>query len=191
MRHLLEDPANTLTAIEQLRNGGDKLLRAVYHLYQNEFIRWARTQSQLDDDRLKDVFQDAVIILFKKVKFEEVPSIYSSIKAFLWGIAKNVLSHKQEQEGRFKYPDGIDDALLNEWDDRIYKITAQDHLKHLFSSVLQKIGDPCKTIVTLKFYQNYDAESIAITMAYKNAQVVHAQLYRCLQQLYNMVKDKV
>ncbi len=192
MRHLLEDPLRTTEAIEHIRTGGgDQLLAEVYRLLLKEFVVWGKRRSLLNDQDLEDAFQDAVIVLFKKIKSGAVTSLQSSIKGFLMGIFKRKLFHKHRERCRFSLDQEIDDILLNAWDDAIYQKNEQEHLKGIFSAALEKIGDPCKTIFRLRFYENFALDAIAVRMDYKNEQVVSSQLYRCLERLHKLVEGYV
>jgi len=188
MRHLLEDPASTPTAIEQLRAGGDGLFVKVYKLYREDFIKWGRSHSVLNEQDLEDVFQDTLIVLFKKL---HVIDSTNSIVGFLWQTFKFGLYHKYRERVRFKFDVEINDTLLRDWDDSIYQKTNNDHLKYFFSAALQKIGDPCKKILDLLFYKMYAPEAVAAEMGYKNRDVVYSKTHQCLERARGIVKDKI
>lgn len=186
MRHLLEDPANTPTAIEQLRTGGDALFVKVYEFYREEFIRWGKNNTVLNEQDLEDVFQDAVIVLFKKLD-----SVKTTVVGYLWEAYKNKLYHKYRQHIRFKLNVEINDMLLGDWDDSIYKKTDDEYLKHIFREALKKIGNQCKKLLDLLFYKGYSPEAAKEEMGYKSVDVVYANTHKCLKRLGKIVIDKL
>ena len=55
--------------------------------------------------------------------------------------------------------------------------------------LLQKIGEPCKTVLDLFYLQGYALDAIAVEMEYKNEQVVAKRKFICLQQMRNLLQS--
>ena len=187
MKHLFEDPANTQSAIKLLQSGDDALYEKVYHLYRNQFINWGVKNWKLRKEDLEDVFQDAMIILFKKVHLVESNS---TIKAYLQGIYLNKVRHKYRDQIKWKTEENFDDISLGKFDDTIYQKANDEHLKQMLLDGMQKIGEPCWSILKLRYYNNFNGKSIADRLGYKNADVVYTKTNNCLKQLRKLVAQK-
>jgi hypothetical protein len=50
------------------------------------------------------------------------------------------------------------------------------------------IGSPCKEILEMYYEREYDMESIALKVGYKNANVAKKKKYECLKALEERIK---
>jgi len=51
------------------------------------------------------------------------------------------------------------------------------------------LGEPCKKILTLFYYDNLSMKEIVEHLPYENEQVVRNKKYKCLQALTGLIKD--
>jgi len=55
--------------------------------------------------------------------------------------------------------------------------------------LLQELGESCKKILELFYYENLSMKEIVSQMHYENEQVVRNKKYKCLQQLTDKMKQ--
>jgi RNA polymerase sigma-70 factor (ECF subfamily) len=60
----------------------------------------------------------------------------------------------------------------------------------LVRNALLKIGEKCRQLLQLFFYQNYNIQEIMEKMGYKNENVVSSHKSRCVKQLKEILKEK-
>ena len=135
-----------------------------------------------------DIFQETVIAFIdtvQKGKFRQE----SGIRTFLISISKhlwyNEIRKRQRAENREKLYES--DREIEE--EGIGRIIQDRELKHQLNQMLQDLGDSCRKILELFYYENLSMKEIVSHMHYENEQVVRNKKYKCLQQLTEKMKQ--
>jgi RNA polymerase sigma factor (sigma-70 family) len=175
--------STSLDWINYIKTNENKALTEVYTLYRDECMMWLQKEMKCSEEDSIEVFQMAVIILYDNVATGKLVELTSSIKTYLFGVAKLKaweLTRKAE-----KTVVGVDDALLkyvaeeNEFRDNTEELT-------LVEKSLEELGQPCKTVLQLYYYKNKSMEEISQELGYKNADTTKNQKYKCLKRLQNI-----
>ena len=129
-----------------------------------------------------DIFQETIIAFIdtvQKGKFRQE----SGIRTFLISISKhlwyNEIRKRQRAENREKLYES--DREIEE--EGIGRIIQDRELKQQLNQMLQDLGDSCRKILELFYYENLSMKEIVSHMHYENEQVVRNKKYKCLQQL--------
>jgi RNA polymerase sigma factor (sigma-70 family) len=134
-----------------------------------------------------DIFQETVVSFIDSVqkgKFRQE----SGVRTFLISISK----HLWYNEIRRKQRAGNREKLFET--DREHEQTGiseqmQDReLKNQLNKLLQELGESCKKILELFYYENLSMKEIVSHLHYENEQVVRNKKYKCLQQLTDKMK---
>lgn len=174
--------------LEKIKDGDDKGILELYRLYRNSFIQWAQQNYKIDEESATDAFQDAMVSLHNNVVKGKLFELTSSLKTYLYAIGKNIIRKKfskmnvSSEQG----DDEIADTLTIEITDSI----ALNERQQLVSSLLNSIGEPCRTILRLFYFKGFSMDSIAQRMEYKNENVAKTQKLRCISTLKKMVRDR-
>lgn len=178
--------------IVSLRENREEKLKEIYDQYREEFLKWAQQKSNLGEDDILDVFQDAVIILYKKVVSGALTTLTASIKTYLFGIAKNRLQKQYAIKSKYLLEqEQVGPVIPKSFQNPIYQKINDQHIEATLAQALEQLGERCKELLRFSFYDNYALEAIAMRMNYKNSQVVSAQIYKCLQRLKKLVIGKI
>jgi RNA polymerase sigma factor (sigma-70 family) len=134
----------------------------------------------------QDVFQDAMYILIKKV--EDVNfNLTSKLSTFLFGIGKNLWLKKLTKKGLDK-KDYTKDLQLD------LVVEEEDYLKLIrlnkMKGCIEKLGEPCKTIIVQFYYMKTSMQDIANMLHYTNANNAKNQKYKCFVRLKKMMLKK-
>ncbi len=175
----------TSAIIEAIKAGSEKILFQLYEAYRNEFLQWAVRNHRVTEEEAKDVFQEALVGLYRNVKAGKVDKLESSIKTYLFGIAKNVILNvlKRKDIETKAY-----ENISIEHDNGINEKHEMDGLTNLIKRLYLAIGSPCKEILEMYYEREYDMESIALKVGYKNANVAKKKKYECLKALEERIK---
>jgi RNA polymerase sigma-70 factor (ECF subfamily) len=170
----------TAAIIEAIKAGSEKILFQLYESYRNEFVNWAVKNHQISVEEAKDVFQEAMVALYKNVKAGRIDSLDSSIKTYLFGIGKNFLLNQVRRKafethafGHFAENQGTEN--IDGYD--------REHVVNLVSRIYRALGSPCKEVLELYYEKGFDMESVARRLGYKNADVAKKKKYECLKAL--------
>jgi RNA polymerase sigma factor (sigma-70 family) len=137
----------------------------------------------------EDVFQETVVSFIEVVKKGKY-RMEASIKTFLISVAKNVWYNevkKRERSGfRDKQFESGRDQTEADVSDQISELEKKRQLRDL----VYQLGEPCRKILLLFYYENLSMKEIVDHLPYENEQVVRNKKYKCLQQLTEMIKSR-
>jgi RNA polymerase sigma factor (sigma-70 family) len=161
-------------------NNSESVLKRLYHAYFPMVLQLIINNNGNTDDA-KDIYQEAIIILYNKVKggnFE----LSSKLKTYIYSICRRLWLKRLNQMNR--YGGNIKD--FEEYltvDDENEKNTERDVQFSKMGNALQLLGEPCKTIIEDFYINNRSMQEICENFGYTNADNAKTQKYKCLQRL--------
>ena len=130
-----------------------------------------------------DIFQDAIIIFFEKVREEEFV-LSSTIKTFLFAIAKNTWLNKLRGK---KIDAGLDDFGVDaHLIAKCVDLEASERVD-LLEKTVRKLGENCQKIITLYYFDKLRMKKIAEDMGFANQQVAKNKKMLCMKKLREKV----
>lgn len=165
--------------IELLTNG--KQEKAFTHLY-NSFPKVERhiiNNSGTKEEAL-DIFQEGLILLYRKTsttKIENPEAFLVTSCHYLWN------NELRKKKVRINTSDDV--SQLESTEELELLIEKENKFKQLEHIVLS-LGEKCKSIFELFYYQAFDMNSIAKKLGYKNVQTAKVQKYKCMERARNL-----
>jgi len=109
----------------------------------------------------------------------------SSIGTYLFSVAKNLwLKRLRDNKVKTVHIDSVSEMSTEE---KTIDENKQNREFEIATEELQKLGDPCKTLLTEFYYKQTKMEAIAKLLNYTNANRAKAQKYKCMQRLKKAV----
>lgn len=170
-----------------IKNGDESALKRLYKEYRIPFIQWITGTYRLSEQDAQDIFQNVIIIFYDQISTGKLTELRSSVKTYLFGIGKNLARDFMRKQQ--KYPEGPSELLINHIvDESGYadKMQFEDDLRNAWRG-LNIMGDPCKSILQLFYFDRQSLESICTLMQYKNAETVKVKKFKCLQRLKKLI----
>jgi RNA polymerase sigma factor (sigma-70 family) len=173
--------------VANLRSGKrmDETIKAIYR---NNFesLCWYVMNNSGSRQDAEDVFQEVVlsfIDLVQKDKFRGE----STVKTFLYSLNRHVWLNELKRKGRAlareeNYERGQEQTVP----DASHLIADREEKAEVIRLVGQ-LGETCKKILLLFYYENLSISEILGTLDYENEQVVRNKKYKCLKQLEQMI----
>ena len=178
------------TILDKVKNGDQEYLRSLYDRYRKEFAQWALKHYNIDDDAAGEIYQRAFIVFYYNVKEGKLTVMNSSLKTYLFAIGKNLLREHFKAGSRFTDP-GEYSLESGEIDNSILEKYEKAETKQELEDLLERIGEPCKTVLQLYYFSNYSLEAIANHMQYKTEQIAAKRKFICLKQLRAMMQTSL
>lgn len=182
----LYSDADLLSAIRK----SDQLNSAIdfiYQQYSQTISSFIITNSGTPQDA-EDVFQETVVIFIDLVKTNKYRG-EAAIKTFLVSIARNIWLNELKKKERAGIREQIFENNREHIEMDAGQYLADREIKQQFVAVLGKLGDSCKKILTLYYYENMSMKDILDHLPYENEQVVRNKKYKCLQQLTGLFRQ--
>ncbi|MCB0617191.1 MAG: sigma-70 family RNA polymerase sigma factor [Saprospiraceae bacterium] len=177
------------TILEHLRSGDplrqDEAFRHLYREYFGLVENLVRNNSG-DPGEARDVFQDAVIVLFNKAKAADF-RLTSSLKTFLYSICRNLWLMELRKRKRTTTLEDRHEFIPVE--ESIFQTLVQTEEKNLLVRLLQNLGEDCQRILELFYYQRMRMVQIQQAMSLSSEQVAKNKKHKCLQRLRSMVAE--
>jgi len=161
-------------------NNSELGLKKLYTTYFPMILKLIINNNGNEDDA-KDIYQEAVIVLYNKIKTGEF-ELSSKLKTYIYSVCRRLWLKRLVQIHRF----GGDIRDFEDYqpvDDDIEKHNDKDLQFLKMESALQLLGEPCKTIMEDFYIHNRSMQEICERFGYTNADNAKTQKYKCLQRL--------
>lgn len=152
-------------------------------LYENAFPLVARFVRQHGGDLsdAKDIFHDAMIIMFEMIR-DNRKTIETSRQAYLLGIAKHLWIRKFNKT---KYTVSLDhDELKIELPENYAE--PQDHL---LIQLMERAGKKCLELLGAFYYDKVALDDIAKTFGFSGTRSATVQKFKCIEKMRTIVKQ--
>ncbi|WP_461791833.1 sigma-70 family RNA polymerase sigma factor [Pedobacter sp.] len=134
-----------------------------------------------DEDDAKDVYQEAIIVLYNKVKSGSF-ELSSKLKTYIYSVSRRIWLKKLAQQSRkTSNIADFEDVLVVEEDMEQHE--QKDMQFDRMKLALDGLGEPCKTIIQDFYINNQTMQDICEKFGYTNADNAKTQKYKCLQRL--------
>ncbi|MFW5761817.1 MAG: RNA polymerase sigma factor [Cyclobacteriaceae bacterium] len=174
---------------ERVKQGDEKLLRNLYQEYKPVFVKWLCWHFSCDEDDAKDAFQKSFAGFYFNILNDKINNTEIKLETYLLGIGKNVIRKMKQQK---PLSVALEDAIEEVKDDFDYfEKENQYHNQKAIDQILEKIGEPCKTILYQYYFLNFSMEAIAIRQGYKNETVAKKKKFLCIQKIRELLKAAV
>jgi RNA polymerase sigma-70 factor (ECF subfamily) len=175
--------------IAKIKSGGQTELGMVYEEYRTEFLRWITREYECSDDDSKDIYQLTILIFYDNVRTGKLERLVSSVKTYLFGIGKNIVMENRRKAYRQTPIDQerwLKEYLIDEPTDVI-----QEPFFEIAKNALSKLGDPCRRLVELFYYDRKSLEEISELLSYKNPETAKNQKCKCMKRLRKLCEEEI
>lgn len=182
IKQILPSEISDQELIVGIRNGDS---RAISKLYKSFFppIQHMIMINSGSEDEAKDIFQDAVMVLYDKLiqgNFE----LNSKLSTFLYAVSRRLWLKQLTGKGSSAKTTDISDLedILRVEDD-IEKHEIMESNFAQMSEALDKLGEPCKTLLKDFYIADMSMQQIKEKFGYTSTDNAKTQKYKCLQRL--------
>jgi RNA polymerase sigma factor (sigma-70 family) len=132
-------------------------------------------------DDAKDIFQEAMIVLYEKVRsgtFE----LNCQIKTYVYSVSRRLWLKRLQQLNRYSQGvENIDGVVPVE--DEIEEHEKRNLEFEMMEKAIGSLGEPCKSLLEAYYLQKRKMQEIAANFGYTNADNAKNQKYKCLMRL--------
>ena len=173
-------PQADLKIVDGIASGDSATLAGLYHDYFPMVLNMVLQNSGTEDEA-KDVFQEAIIVLYDKVKQGDF-ELSSKLKTYVYSVCRRLWLKQLGNKGRiFNDVSNYEDIISVEED--LAKHEEKDLQLTMMEQALDKLGEPCRTIIHDFYILNLSMQEICDKFGYTNTDNAKTQKYKCLQRL--------
>jgi RNA polymerase sigma factor (sigma-70 family) len=166
----------------------ERYFAQVYKDHKDYALRFMRKMYN-DDELLKDIYQDATIVLYensKKPNFQ----ITHSIQTYLNSICRNrLLTLRRNKVKPILISDDFDPNITDWFVDENYNDLKEDRLTSIENALkkMKEAGGQCYQILKMQYYERFSMGKIAQLLGMKNEDSAKSQASKCRSKLKKSV----
>ena len=168
-----------------LADGSDDALTQLYRRYFPMVLHFVTTNNGSEDDA-KDIYQEALIVLFEKVRSGSL-ELHCQLKTYLYSVSRRLWLKQLTQKSRFMVRDVeipvADEIATDHLNDDLAYHEERDRQFDLMADSLDRLGEPCRTLLDDFYIQHLSMQDITEKFGYTNADNAKTQKYKCLMRL--------
>lgn len=173
-------PETDLKIINGIALGDSAVLKGLYRDYFPMVLNMV-VQNNGTEEEAKDIFQEAVIVLYDKVKQGDF-ELSSKLKTYIYSVCRRLWLKQLGSQGRTFHDVSSYEEIIPVEDDLI-RHRERDLQLSLMEQALDKLGEPCRTIIHDFYIMGLSMQEICEKFGYTNTDNAKTQKYKCLQRL--------
>ncbi len=162
-------------------NGDSTVLQDLYSKCYPEIERYI-VKHQGGKPEAEDIFQNALVLLYVKLKKEKLQ--IQSFEKYLFTICKNMWRRKAKLKKRVTNTDVI--PLIDE-SNELASFYQEQKQWDLFQEKFKELSDPCKKILEMIFKKE-TYEEIVTYFGYASHTVARQRVFKCKSRLIQLIK---
>jgi len=161
----------------------ERVLQEYYKLYYPGIRRFVRSNSGNDEDA-RDIFHDALLVLFRKVK-DGVLTLACSPGTYLYSVSRLLWL---KELGKRKWTSGnlVDTENYVDTDNDIGQISEKNERLLYFRKCFEELPEDCRKVLAL-FTKGFSIAEITGIMGYGSDQYTRNRRYRCKSTLMKSI----
>lgn len=188
IRQILPKTRDDRELIEGLRSGDNSVISYIYKTCYPS-VSHLIIGNNGSEDEAKDVFQEAVMVLYDKVTHENF-ELSSKLSTFLYAVSRRLWLkqiNKRENAMGTSDSDGLEIADV---ESDVQMHLQKEHEFAKMDSAMNQLGEPCQTILRDFYIRNKSMNEICEKFGYTNTDNAKTQKYKCLQRLKKLFFDQ-
>lgn len=173
------------TLVEGIRNQDKNVLQNVYDEYFPTIKRFVLDNSGSEQDA-KDIFQEAIIIIYRKIK-EGTFELTSSFKSYIYSVCRFIwLKELSKRKERVEHTNSYMEY------EEVPEVSVDEYEKNeqykLYQYHFKRLSEDCQKILQL-FLQKVSLKEIAEEVGIESQQFIKRKKYKCKEQLIRYIKS--
>jgi RNA polymerase sigma factor (sigma-70 family) len=168
-------------AILGILNNSGQMLKRLYTAYFPMVLQLVLNNNGTYDDA-KDIYQEAIIVLYNKVKAENF-ELSSKLKTFIYSVCRRLWLKRLSHMSRYATSDIKDYQEHLPVEEEVEHHAERNLQFDKMQAAMEQLGEPCRTIIDDFYIKNKSMQEICERFGYTNADNAKTQKYKCLQRL--------
>lgn len=178
---------SNLELLNGIRRNDTIVLQYIYKNFYSKINFFIKKNSG-DDDDANDVFQEAIIIIFRKLKNDDLV-LDCSFETYLYSVCR-FLWLKQLEKRKLEKEKIKDNHEYNEdiYDDDLEKVVDLNERYRLYQKHFSNLGKDCQKVLQL-YIDKVPLKNIAQIMGFKSEKYAKKRKFKCKDYLVKSIKQ--
>ena len=165
--------------LDRIKKGDESAIDVLYKKNFRMMANLVIRNSGTEDDA-KDIFQDALIIFWQKIRNKELV-LTSKISTYLYSVCNNLWRKELVRKSR-ESNEEVDSAEYVDYE--------QGERINAIRKCVDSMGDTCREVLSLYYFDGLSMNDIAERMGFSNSNTAKTKKYKCKQELDRIVKKQ-
>lgn len=165
----------------------DLSLKSLYRAHYSQLSGFIIANSGSQDDAA-DIFQEVMIAFMNLVREGKFRG-EASIRTFLYALNRNLWLNELKKRGRAMAREMNYERMAEKEEQTISVVIENRESSHSLLQVLEQLGQDCRKVLVLYYYENKSMKEIFNELHYENEQVVRNKKYKCLKKMEELIRN--
>ena len=163
----------------------DQTLERIYERHYRTIKTFIMSNYGTDEDAA-DIFQDSIIVFYNMTKREDF-KLSCTIRTYLFSVARNIwYKHLRSKGKEIPFPNEMQNVFST---DTHLDILLESERSNVIARLLDHLGEQCKKILILFYYEKIKLKDIAEIMNYSSEQVAKNKKANCLKHIKQKINS--
>jgi len=170
---------------------GKNVNESIQVIYKEHFqqLSWFVMNNSGSRQDAEDIFQEVVVDFIDVVQRNKFRG-GSSVRTFLYSLNKYAWLNELKRKGRAMQRETKYDREQESQETDVSHFMSAREARSQVMTIVEQLGDACKKILVLFYYENLSMKEILEKTDYETEQVVRNKKYKCLKQLEAMLNEQ-
>lgn len=179
---------NTDSRILDLMKKGDEDALVLLYESNRRMVTSLVVRNGGSEDDAEDMLQETVIVLWERVRAGRF-ELTAKISTFIYATVQHMWNRRRSRLIRESPTDLSEDTTIDEGGSPLDALMEND-LSRAIASALNRLGDPCKTLLLLFYWEECSMEEIARRLKFANTDTAKSKKYQCKKALEKILTDE-
>ncbi len=165
--------------LNRISSGDERMLDHLYKKYYRLMTRIVLSNNGTEEEA-KDVYQESLLAFWQKAVSGNLV-LTSKISTYLYSICLNQWRKELDRKSRL---------IHEEVDGEYHQGHEAKERLNIVLECINKLGDACKKVLTLYYFDGMSMQEIAKKMKFANTDTAKTKKYKCKKKLDNLIKTK-
>ena len=173
--------------LDGIRRGDEGALVKLYHSNRRPVASFVLGNSGTADDA-EDMLQEALVILWERVRsgrFEYA----ARLETFIYATVRRLWLRRLARRRR-EIPGAADPETTAETDTNPLEAIIEAEEAREVRDALDRLGEPCRTLLILFYWEEASMEEIASRLGFANAETAKSKKYQCKKALEQILRPR-
>lgn len=172
--------------LDGIREHNTVVLEHIYQTYYDQ-IRYLVISNSGTQNDAEDIYQEALIVIYRKLKAGELEIENCSFNTYLYSVCK-LLWLKQLEKKRIRPDELAEQENLSDFEQEdLLKVYEKSEKYKLFQKHFSRLQSDCKRVLELTL-EKYSLREIANKMGYGSEKYAKKKKYLCKERLIESIK---
>lgn len=170
---------NDQSILNRIQSGDESALDYLYKKNYRAMIGLVLRNNGTEQEA-RDIFQDALIVFWQKAVSPDF-ELTSKISTYLYSVCQNLWRKELERKKKFEDSDHEDSEENN---------LEQQEMIQIVHDCIDLLGDSCKEVLTLYYFDGLSMDKIAEKMGLANSDTAKTKRYKCKKKLDSLIRSR-